>query len=70
MVIYEIENMETHEKVYVQCEYENLMISELKTKGFTEIPGMFLGAHNDKGEEISAMKATFAHVSSLKPIKR
>ena len=70
MIVYEIENMETHEKAYVQCASEQFMISELKHKGFTEIPGMFLAAYNDKGEEIIAMETKLPHVSSLEPIRK
>ena len=66
MIVYKIENMETHEVVYVQAASSQEMVGILKKKGFNEIPGKSLATHNKKCEEISAMAADFAHVSYLK----
>ena len=69
MIIYEIENMETHEKGYVQAPTELDMICGLKDKGFTEVPDLFLAGHNAAGQEVSAMEATFRPVTRLKHLK-
>jgi hypothetical protein len=66
MIVYEIENMKTHESVYVQASCELDMICGLKEKGFTEIPGFFLAGYNAKGEEVSAMEAIFPPLRYLK----
>ena len=70
MIVYEIENMETHEIGYVQASTEKEMIAGLREKGFTEVPGMFLAGFNAKGEEVSAMAATFPPIGRLKHIAR
>jgi len=69
MIVYEIENMVTHESGYVTAPTELDMICGLKDKGFTEVPGLFLAGHNSKGEEVSAMDATFPPVARLKHLK-
>ena len=69
MIVYEIENMQTHETGYVQAPTKLDMICGLKEKGFTEIPGMFLAGLNSKGEEVSAMDASFPSVIHLKHLK-
>jgi hypothetical protein len=66
MIIYEIENMETHASGYVSAPTEQEMIAGLKEKGFTEVPGLFLAGHNAKGEEVSAMEATFMPLGRLR----
>jgi hypothetical protein len=67
MVVYEIENMETHESGYVQAPTELDMICGLKEKGFTQPTGFeFLAGYNAKGEEVSAMEALFPPVARLK----
>ncbi len=70
MVVYEIENMETHETGYVQAPTELDMICGLKDKGFTEVPNMFLAGRNSKGEEVSAMEARFLSVVHLKHLNQ
>lgn len=71
MVIYEIENMETHETGYVQAATERDMICGLKDRGFKQIAGLdFLAGHNSKGEEISAMPHNFAPVTRLRHINQ
>ena len=69
MIVYEIENMETHETGYVEAPTELDMICGLKDKGFTEVPGLFLAGFNSKGEEVSAMEATFPPVARLRHIQ-
>jgi hypothetical protein len=70
MIVYEIENMETNEMGYVQAPTEQDMISRLKEKGFEQVSGFdFLAGHNAKGDEVSAMEATFPPVARLRPLK-
>ena len=69
MIVYEIENMVTGDIGYVQADTEQQMIGQLKAKGFTEAPGLFLFGHNAKGEEVSAMSHMFAPVARLKHLK-
>ena len=69
MVIYEIENMATNEVGYVQAPTELDMICGLKDKGFEQPAGFeFLAGQNSKGEEVSAMRATFMPVARLKHV--
>jgi hypothetical protein len=68
MIIYEIEDMETNESVYVQAPTEQAMKDGLKEKGFTDVQGMFFAGRTAEGHEVSAMEAEFPGLSHLKPL--
>ena len=68
MIVYEIENMETREEVYVSSHTEADMKIKLKEKGFVDVGEMFLAGHNAKGHEIIAMEARFMPIGHLKHV--